>query len=58
MNNKQILDHIEHVAAGNVDARALSAPVAEQLAQHPNYPRTCLSCGAQESLDGSVPCGH
>ncbi len=26
--------------------------------QHPTYPRKCLSCGASESLDGSVPCGH
>ncbi|MBU9420044.1 hypothetical protein L0Y97_07975 [Burkholderia multivorans] len=26
--------------------------------QHPTYPRRCLSCGAVESLDGSVPCGH
>ena len=26
--------------------------------QHPMYPRKCLSCGATESLDGSVPCGH
>ncbi len=26
--------------------------------QHPTYPRKCLSCGAVESLDGSVPCGH
>lgn len=26
--------------------------------QHPTYPRKCLSCGAYESLDGSVPCGH
>jgi hypothetical protein len=25
---------------------------------HPTYPRKCLSCGAIESLDGSVPCGH
>ncbi|WP_454826060.1 hypothetical protein [Paraburkholderia xenovorans] len=22
------------------------------------YPRICLSCGARESLDGSLPCGH
>ncbi|WP_175810607.1 hypothetical protein [Burkholderia cepacia] len=26
--------------------------------QHPTYPRKCLSCGAVESLDGSVPCDH
>ncbi|WP_161556531.1 hypothetical protein [Burkholderia pyrrocinia] len=26
--------------------------------QHPTYPRMCLQCGAFESLDGSVPCGH
>ena len=26
--------------------------------KHPTYPRKCLSCGAVESLDGSVPCGH
>jgi hypothetical protein len=58
MKNKQIPDHIEHVAAGDVDACHLPAPVAQQRAQHPNYPRTCLSCGSRESLDGSVPCGH
>ncbi|WP_438396432.1 hypothetical protein [Caballeronia sp. DA-9] len=31
---------------------------ADALKRHPNYPRTCLSCGARESLDGSLPCGH
>jgi hypothetical protein len=58
MNNIQILEHIERVAAGDSSARVLPEPIAEQLAQHPNYPRTCLSCGARESLDGAVPCGH
>ncbi|KVV22332.1 hypothetical protein WK80_22345 [Burkholderia multivorans] len=23
-----------------------------------NGPRTCLSCGARQSLDGELPCGH
>jgi hypothetical protein len=40
-------------------ARAVICDVAtEALKRHPNYPRTCLSCGARESLDGSLPCGH
>ncbi|KGB99175.1 hypothetical protein [Burkholderia cepacia] len=32
--------------------------IARDISQHPTYPRRCLSCGAVESLDGSVPCGH
>lgn len=32
--------------------------IVRDTAQHPTYPRKCLSCGALESLDGSVPCGH
>lgn len=32
--------------------------IVSDASQHPTYPRTCLSCGASESLDGSVPCGH
>ena len=46
--------------------RALSQPdrfdevkrIARDINRHPMYPRKCLSCGAVESLDGSVPCGH
>ncbi|WP_155710163.1 hypothetical protein [Burkholderia stagnalis] len=32
--------------------------IVRDTSQHPTYPRKCLSCGAFESLDGSVPCGH
>ncbi|WP_157644673.1 hypothetical protein [Burkholderia ubonensis] len=32
--------------------------IVRDASQHPTYPRKCLSCGALESLDGSVPCGH
>lgn len=32
--------------------------IVRDASQHPTYPRKCLSCGASESLDGSVPCGH
>lgn len=32
--------------------------IVRDTSQHPTYPRKCLSCGASESLDGSVPCGH
>ncbi|WP_157659910.1 hypothetical protein [Burkholderia ubonensis] len=32
--------------------------IVRDTSQHPTYPRKCLSCGALESLDGSVPCGH
>ncbi|MBM2769898.1 hypothetical protein [Burkholderia anthina] len=32
--------------------------ITRDTSQHPTYPRRCLSCGAKESLDGSVPCGH
>ncbi|WP_177314478.1 hypothetical protein [Burkholderia ubonensis] len=32
--------------------------IVRDTSQHPTYPRKCLSCGAPESLDGSVPCGH
>lgn len=32
--------------------------IVRDASQHPTYPRKCLSCGAPESLDGSVPCGH
>lgn len=32
--------------------------IVRDPSQHPTYPRKCLSCGASESLDGSVPCGH
>ncbi|VWC91126.1 hypothetical protein BLA18112_03328 [Burkholderia lata] len=32
--------------------------IVRDASQHPTYPRKCLSCGAFESLDGSVPCGH
>ncbi|MGU7780507.1 hypothetical protein [Burkholderia sp. PU8-34] len=32
--------------------------IVRDASQHPTYPRKCLSCGATESLDGSVPCGH
>ncbi|VWD15412.1 hypothetical protein [Burkholderia contaminans] len=32
--------------------------IVRDINQHPVYPRKCLSCGAPESLDGSVPCGH
>lgn len=47
------------------DARPRSPAIPEEVkrivrdaSQHPTYPRKCLSCGASESLDGSVPCGH
>ena len=40
-------------------ARAIIEQIAADAAKrHPNYPRICLSCGAHESLDGSLPCGH
>jgi hypothetical protein len=40
-------------------ARAVIREVATgALKRHPNYPRICLSCGALESLDGSLPCDH
>ncbi|WP_155633060.1 hypothetical protein [Burkholderia stagnalis] len=32
--------------------------IVRDASHHPTYPRKCLSCGAPESLDGSVPCGH
>lgn len=43
--------------------RSLAIPeavkrIVRDAIQHPKYPRKCLSCGASESLDGSVPCGH
>ncbi|WP_185715338.1 hypothetical protein [Burkholderia cenocepacia] len=43
--------------------RSLAIPeevkrIVRDPSQHPKYPRKCLSCGASESLDGSVPCGH
>ncbi len=43
--------------------RSLTIPeearrIVRDASQHPTYPRKCLSCGASESLDGSVPCGH
>jgi hypothetical protein len=41
------------------EARAIIEQIAvEAIKRHPNYPRICLSCGAHESLDGSLPCGH
>ena len=43
----------------------MSPAVAEQMrrivrdaSHHPMFPRICLACGARETLDGSVPCGH
>nr|DAH87991.1 MAG TPA: hypothetical protein [Caudoviricetes sp.] len=48
-----------------IDDKLMAPSVAEQLrgivrsaAQHAMFPRICLSCGASETLDGSVPCGH
>lgn len=39
-----------HVAAGcGVDRRSLVRPTE---------PKTCISCGALQSVDGSLPCGH
>ena len=56
--------NIEQNCQPEVAAERLPAAVeqAQRIARdanhHPAYPRTCLSCGARESLDGSVPCGH
>ncbi|MDR8400090.1 hypothetical protein NE850_27655 [Paraburkholderia sp. USG1] len=60
MTEQQFADF---AAQGRVKLGPEAKAVIEQIAvdaikRHPNYPRTCLSCGAQESLDGSVPCGH
>ncbi|WP_155772616.1 hypothetical protein [Burkholderia vietnamiensis] len=32
--------------------------IVRDASHHPTFPRMCLSCGARETLDGSVPCGH
>jgi len=48
-----------------VDVEQKPVAVAEQMrrivrdaSHHPMFPRICLACGARETLDGSVPCGH
>ncbi|MBR8084539.1 hypothetical protein KDX23_17530 [Burkholderia vietnamiensis] len=32
--------------------------IVRDASHPPMFPRMCLSCGARETLDGSVPCGH
>lgn len=53
--NRQAVAGVEQKPAG---ASGDVERIVRDASQHPTYPRTCLSCGARESLDGSVPCGH
>lgn len=54
----QLLSECEQLATRSGQPLELPHELAGQLAKPPIYSRTCLSCGARESLDGSVPCGH
>ncbi|WP_196481902.1 hypothetical protein [Burkholderia vietnamiensis] len=56
------IEQTRHANAG-AEQKPTGAPgeverIVRDANHHPTYPRTCLSCGARESLDGSVPCGH
>lgn len=49
----------DETTRGNAEPRAgLNDAIREMIRKHPAYPRICLSCGAHESLDGALPCGH
>ncbi|HEF4773690.1 TPA: hypothetical protein SAP42_005643 [Burkholderia multivorans] len=58
MDQHQASTDLEQLAALARQPAKLPGELAEWLARRPTYPRICLSCGAVESLDGSVPCGH
>jgi len=57
METKQINESISTQARKLAIAEEVQR-IVRDASQHPTYPRKCLSCGASESLDGSVPCGH
>ncbi|MFM0495617.1 hypothetical protein [Paraburkholderia caledonica] len=60
MTEQQFNDfaHQGRVKLGS-EAKAIIEQIAvDAIKRHASYPRICLSCGAHESLDGSLPCGH
>lgn len=60
MSEKQFSEFVEkgRVTFGPVPSAIVDRLAVEAIKHHANYPRTCLSCGARESLDGTLPCGH